>query len=161
MLYNVLAKFVYNFMKKQREKKWATNPHVQIAKSADISPNATIRFGKGVIKIGENVFVNELCALNTCDSTIKIGNDVLIGPGTIINTINHHVDRTDIPILNQGLNEKPIVIEDDTWIGANCTILGGVQIGAHSVIGAHSLVNHSIPPNSVAYGVPCKVIRKR
>jgi acetyltransferase-like isoleucine patch superfamily enzyme len=97
----------------------------------------------------------------TANSEIKIGNNVLIGPGTVINTANHNFERIDIPIKSQGITEKPIIIEDDVWIGANCTILGGTKIGAHSVIGAHSLVKGDIPPYSVAYGVPCIVKRTR
>jgi acetyltransferase-like isoleucine patch superfamily enzyme len=101
--------------------------------------------------------VNDLCAINAFGAAIKIGNGVFIGPSTVLRTFNHNYQRTDLPIKKQGGNGKSIIIEDDVWIGANCTILGGVRIGAHSVIGAQSLVNRSIPPYSVAYGVPCKV----
>ena len=54
----------------------------------------------------------------------------------------------------------PIVIGDDVWIGANSVILPGVTIGDNSVIGAGSVVTQDIPANSVAYGVPCRVIRE-
>jgi acetyltransferase-like isoleucine patch superfamily enzyme len=86
---------------------------------------------------------------------------VLIGPYVVINTLHHHFDRLDVPIWRQGYDGAPITIEDDVWIGANCTILAGVRIGAHSVIGAHSLVNRDIPPYSVAFGVPCRIHRSR
>jgi len=139
-----------------------TNPNITIAKSAHVMPQTSINCGKlGIIEIGEDTFINELCSIYTYSSTIKIGNGVLIGPGTVIHTHHHNFQQTDLPIQKQGGNGKPIIIEDDVWIGAHCTILGGVRIGAHSVIGAHSLVNRSIPPYSVAYGVPCKVKRTR
>jgi len=125
-------------------------------------PKTSLNCGKlGAIEIGEDTFINELCSIYTYNSTIKIGNGVLIGPATVINTHHHNFQRNDLPIQKQGGYVKPIIIEDDVWIGAHCTILGGVRIGAHSVIGAHSLVNKSIPPRSVAYGVPCKVKRTR
>lgn len=54
----------------------------------------------------------------------------------------------------------PIRIEDDCWIGANVTILPGVTIGKGCTIGAGSVVSKSIPPYSVAVGVPAKVIKK-
>ena len=155
-------RIVDTFIQRHREKKLRANPNLKITKSTTISSHASLRFGKlGVIKIGENSFVNEFCAINTCNSSIEIGDNVLIGPATVINTINHRFERTDIPILEQGLNEKPIQIENDTWIGAHCTIIGGAKIGAHSIIGAHSLVTKDIPPYSIAYGIPCKVIKTR
>jgi maltose O-acetyltransferase len=55
---------------------------------------------------------------------------------------------------------KPITIEDNCWIASNVTICGGVTIGSGSVIGAGSVVTRSIPKDSLAFGNPCKVIRK-
>lgn len=55
---------------------------------------------------------------------------------------------------------KPIVIEDNVWIAANVVVLPGVTIGEGSVIGAGSVVTKDIPPSSLAFGNPCKVIRK-
>ncbi len=138
------------------------NPNIRIARSASIKNNASINCsGTGKIEIGEDTFINEMCLIYTYNSIIKIGNGVLIGPGTILHTHHHNFQQTDVPIYKQVGTGKPIIIQDDVWIGANCTILGGVRIGAHSVIGAHSLVNKDIPPNSIAYGVPCKVKRQR
>lgn len=58
------------------------------------------------------------------------------------------------------IKEEKVVIEDDAWIGANVTILPGVTIGRCSIIGAGSVVTKDIPPNCIAAGVPCKVIRR-
>ena len=58
-------------------------------------------------------------------------------------------------------NDAPVVIEDDVWCGANVTILKGVTIGRGSVIAAGSVVTRSIPPYSIAGGVPARVIKKR
>ena len=54
---------------------------------------------------------------------------------------------------------KPIVIGKNVWIGANVTILGGVTIGDNSIIAAGAVVNKDIPPDSVAAGVPARVIK--
>jgi acetyltransferase-like isoleucine patch superfamily enzyme len=89
---------------------------------------------------------------------IKIGNNVMIGAHSMIfDTDFHHSDpnrrqdRTDIPA-------RPIIIEDNVFIGANCMILKGITIGENSVIGANSVVITSIPKNSIAIGNPCKVV---
>lgn len=138
------------------------NPNIKISTSAHIQSNATINCEKsGHIEIGKNVLVNDFCVLYTYGSSIKIGNRTLIGPSTVIHTHHHNFQKTDLPIQLQKGVCKPIIIGDDVWIGAHCTILGGVTIGSHSVIGAHSLVTKDIPPYSVAYGVPCTVKRLR
>jgi acetyltransferase-like isoleucine patch superfamily enzyme len=54
---------------------------------------------------------------------------------------------------------KPIIIEDNVWIGYNCLILPGVKIGNGSVIAAGSIVNIDIPANSIAAGNPIKIIK--
>ncbi len=62
---------------------------------------------------------------------------------------------------SQGIGTSaPIAIEENVWLGANVTVCGGVTIGAGAVIGAGSVVNHDIPANVIAAGVPCKVIRQ-
>jgi len=159
---NLILRITRYFLNNLELRQLKANPNIKIAKSAHILAKASINCeNSGTIEIGENTFINELCSIYTYSSTIKIGNGVLIGPATVIHTHHHNFQRTDLPIQKQGGNGKSIIIEDDVWIGAHCTILGGVRIGAHSVIGAHSLVNKSIPPYSVAYGVPCKVKRTR
>jgi len=106
--------------------------------------------------IGNDVAITEDVWINA-QGGVYIGDGVLIGPRTIIVTMNHIFDRLDIPIREQGLEVQPIVIEDDVWIGAGCIILPGVQIGRGSVIGAGAVVTHDIPPYSVATGVPATV----
>lgn len=110
--------------------------------------------------IGNDVAITEDVWINA-QNGVHIGNDTLIGPRTIIVTMNHIFDRLDIPIRRQGLEVKPIVIEDDVWIGAGCIILPGVRIGRGCVIGAGAVVAHDIPPYSVATGIPATVRRNR
>ena len=157
----LLLKCAKFFVYWQTRKKVIENPHIQIAKSAILYSYEHICCKSGLIKIGENAWVNRMCGIFANKGTVKIGNNVLIGPGTIIHTGHHNFEQTDIPIKVQGGTEKPIIIENDVWIGANCTIVGGTRIGAHSVIGAQSFVKGDIPPYSVAYGVPCRVKRNR
>lgn len=153
---------ISHFEDELRKLKFHANldPKVRIAKSACVHPSAKIFPESGWIEIGENSTVNEFCTIHGLGG-IKICNGVRIGCHTVIHSSHHHFERLDIPIWRQGVYGKPIVIEDDVLIGAHCTILGGVRIGAHSVIGAHSLVTRDIPPYSVAYGVPAKVRRSR
>ena len=84
-----------------------------------------------------------------------MGNNVLMAPGVTIISANH-----DMTEFDKHVKAEPITIGDNVWIGANAIILPGVKIGSNTVIGAGSVVTKDIPNNSIAAGVPCKVIRK-
>lgn len=112
---------------------------------------------------GFNIHLHGFCLLNyNCvildTSPVNIGNMVFIAPNCVIACSGHAID----PIQrSQGIGtSKPITINDNVWIGASSTIIGGVTIGENSIIAAGSVVTRDIPDNVVARGVPCKVIRK-
>lgn len=91
-----------------------------------------------------------------------IGNDVMMGPNVTIITRNHRFDNTDTPMRLQGFEEyKPVVIEDDVWIGQQVIILPGIHIGKGSIIGAGSVVTKNVEPYSIVGGAPAKLIRLR
>ena len=105
--------------------------------------NVTIHsFGLGQIKIGNNVFVNENCMLVACDN-ISIGNNVTIGPHTVIYDHDHGFKSSDDYISER------IEIEDNVWIGAGCIILKGVSIGHDSIVAAGTVLTKSIPPKTM------------
>ena len=91
-------------------------------------------------------------------SPIHIGADVFIGPGTCLACAGHAIDPTE-RAMGIG-NSKPITLETGVWLGANCTVCGGVTIGEGSIIGAGSVVTKDIPAGVIAVGNPCKVMRK-
>jgi len=106
--------------------------------------------------VGDNFFLNVNCKLMD-SGTITIGSNVFIAPNVCIITEEHAMDTEQ---RLAGLEyTHPVTIGDNVWICAGALILPGVTIGANSVIGAGSVVTKDIPPNSVAVGNPCKVIR--
>jgi maltose O-acetyltransferase len=108
------------------------------------------------IRIGRNGFVNFGCVFLDCN-LIVIGDDVQIGPGVHIYTALHPVDPE---ARRSGLEAaRPVSIGNNVWIGGHATICPGVSIGDDSVIGAGSVVIRDIPPNTVAAGNPCRIIR--
>ena len=88
---------------------------------------------------------------------ITIGDNVMIGPNTLITTVNHPLSpkgrRAHLGIA------KPVRIGNDVWIGGNCTILPGVTIGNNVVVAAGAVVTKDIPDNCVVGGVPAKKIK--
>lgn len=113
-----------------------------------------------ILSIGNDTGLNG--TLIYCSQKIEIGQHVAIGGGTrIFDTDFHPLDwalrrRTS---KNEYIQKSPITIEDDVFIGTGCIIGKGVTIGARSIIGAGSVVTKSIPPDCIAAGSPCRVIR--
>jgi acetyltransferase-like isoleucine patch superfamily enzyme len=85
---------------------------------------------------------------------IKVGKHSQIGPNTVITATGHDYEASDLETEFTGIE-----IGERVWIGANCTILGGVSIGDQAVIGAGAVVTRDIPPRCVAVGVPARVVR--
>lgn len=116
----------------------------------------TIAYGK-TVSIGDRSYANSGLTL-VDDYTITIGNDVLIAPNVTITATGHPLHYKLRP--HGDMYSFPVVIEDGVWIGSNVTICPGVTIGEHSVIAAGSVVTRDVPANTLAGGVPCKVIRE-
>jgi acetyltransferase-like isoleucine patch superfamily enzyme len=123
---------------------------------------------KVLIEFGENVQLNDYVHIAAVES-VKIGNNVLIASKVFITDHNHgSYDDTmlqansdpSIPPQNRSLTTKPVIIEDNVWIGEFVSILPGVSIKEGSIIGTMSVVTQSIPPYSIAVGVPARVIKK-
>lgn len=85
--------------------------------------------------------------------SITLGNNVRCGANSYIADTDAHTDD-----YRSG-EDRPVVIEDNVWLGMNVVVLKGVHIGKNSLIGANSVVTKDIPANSVAVGSPAKVIK--
>jgi len=115
--------------------------------------------GNGIC-IGNNVGISDNCFIQV-RGNISIGDDVIIGPNSSIFSENHNFNDLIIPIREQGVTRKGVVIENNVWIGANVVILDGVKIGSGSIISAGSVVNKDVIKNSIVGGVPAKVLKYR
>lgn len=125
------------------------------------SPIKLYADGKGaIIKIGENTRIHGTC-IHAYES-ITIGKNCLIAANCqIFDGSGHDLSFANVEnrINTKGIS-KPVVIEDNVWIGINSIVLPGVTIGNGSVIAANSVVTKSIPPMVLAGGNPAKVIKK-
>lgn len=101
-------------------------------------------------------------AFSVIANTTSIGDNVMMARECIINPNNHKVDDTSVPMNQQGFEPvRPVIIEDDVWIGSRAIILPGVHVFKGSIIAAGAVVTHDVPPFSIVGGVPAKVIRYR
>ncbi|PJJ67829.1 acyltransferase [Chryseobacterium geocarposphaerae] len=129
-----------------------------IHSSVYIASNCNI---KGKVSIGEGSSLAHNCVLSGGNEGIEIRKNVMIAPNVVIIAFSHGTENNGIPMSKQNNSESKVVIEDDVWVAANCTIGNGVTIGTGSIIAANSFVNRDVEPFSIIGGVPAKLIRKR
>lgn len=133
---------------------------IKIGSNCELSRGVIFNTYGGNIEIKSNVFFGEYVVLYA-HGGIKIGANTLIAMHTCIVASNHTIPKHGELIRNQPDVLLPISIGNDVWIGANCSILGGVTIGDGAVIGAGSIVTRNIPEYAIAIGNPAKVLRYR
>lgn len=137
-----------------------------IGDGASIGPYGMIRatgvlsnIGKG-FKLGNNSSLDAFAFVGASGGVV-VGSNVIMGQKVSFHSENHLYDRLDVPIRHQGTTRQGIVVEDNCWIGSNVTFLDGSHVASGCVIGAGSVVKGYIPPNSIAVGVPARVIKSR
>ena len=113
-----------------------------------------INYGKNT-KIGKNVFINFDCVFLDLGG-ITIEDNVLIAPKVSLLSEGHPVS----PQNRQSLVPGRIHIKKNAWIGAGATILPGVTIGENAIVAAGAIVSKDIPANTIAGGIPAKIIKK-
>ena len=115
------------------------------------------------IIIGNYCSIGEYCHI-TAIRKITIGDGLLTGRFVYIGDNSHgelSLKESDIPPSKRRLYSKgEISIGKNVWIGDKVSIFGGVIIGDNVIIGAGSIVTHNIPSNSMAAGVPAKVVKR-
>jgi maltose O-acetyltransferase len=127
----------------------------QIGSNFEVKQPFYCDYGSNIFA-GDNLFINYDCVIIDCN-VVRLGNNVLLAPKVQIYTAHHPITgderRTGLELAS------PVSIGEDVWIGGGAIICPGVTIGAGTTIGAGSVVTKDIPPNVVAVGNPCRVIR--
>jgi maltose O-acetyltransferase len=128
----------------------------QIGQNSIIEPPFYCSYGHNIY-IGDDVFLNVLCTILDCNE-VHIGHHVMIGPAVQIYTAAHLL-QAEARIQGWEV-AKPIVIEDNVWLGGGAILLPGIKIGRNAVVGAGAVVTRSVPENVVVAGNPARVIRE-
>lgn len=136
---------------------WNIGNNVTIETYCSIFSRETINAGR--LSVGDGSRIGDNTIIDLVDD-VEIGNNVAIGPNCTFYTHDHIYTNKNLPTWKGGIIKKPIIIEDDSWIGANVTILPGVLIGRRSIVAAGSVVTTSVPSNSIYAGVPAKLIKR-
>jgi acetyltransferase-like isoleucine patch superfamily enzyme len=144
------------------------NLQLQIAKGAEIrfgrfcwiGDGTKIRSHEGVVEIGPKTVFGQECTISSF-KRVAIGEQCVIADRAMFIDFDHGVVEVERAIRQQGIYMKPVVIGANCWLGYNACFLRGVTVGDNSIVGTNSVVTKDLPANSVAGGVPAKVIRMR
>lgn len=160
LLYRFLGvdiKFYANLKKISIPRQWND---IQIGRDAALDDGVVLLCNgspkKGKISIGERCYINRHTMIDAHEQ-IEIGPDCMIGPFCYI-TDGDHARNGDERLADQGMVTAPVVLEDNVWVGAHASILKGVKIGRHAVIGAGAVVTKDVAAFSTVVGVPAKPI---
>lgn len=148
--------YIGKFAKKLR---YTCCKHIFAKCAEDVNIEQGTAFGYGdKIELGSKSWLG----INSRIGEAKIGKHVMMAPDVIIITQNHiHLDL-DTPMELQGFEDhRPVIIEDDVWIGTRVIVLPGILIGKGAIIGAGSVVTKDVPPYAIVGGNPARILRYR
>ncbi len=116
----------------------------------ELGPVVLAAFAGARIEVGPDGFLNG-CHLSA-KSAVVLGRRAWVGPGSrVFDSDQHDLDA------ERPEQSAPVTIGDHAWIAADTTVLRGVRVGEHSVVGARSLVTGDVPAHSLAFGSPARV----
>jgi len=132
-----------------------------LGEGSSLAPNVSLRNGER-IQIGRHCHIGERSHLWAGDSTgrIIIGDFVSFAPEVFVTASDYQFVKGR-PFRQQPKNEKDIIIGNDVWLGTRVVVTAGVTIGDGCIVGAGAVVTKDLPPDSIAVGVPAKVVAKR
>lgn len=136
---------------------------LSMGKGVALDRGVTIWMGEnseGSIEIGQGVYVGPYAFLGTSGHRLIIGENTMIGSHSYIITVNHRTARKDIPYVLQGYEGEDVTIGKNVWIGCHVTILPGVTIGDHAIIGAGAVVTKTVPAGETWVGVPAHRVKE-
>jgi acetyltransferase-like isoleucine patch superfamily enzyme len=130
---------------------------VQVGRGVYFGRSLWIR--PGCVSIGHHSFIGSECWLA---SRVVIGNFVMLAARVAIVGGDHRFDRPGIPTIESGRAEnRPVIIEDDVWVGHGVIVMHGITIGEGSIVAAGSVVTKDVTPYEIVAGVPACHIRMR
>lgn len=134
---------------------------VRLGSHTRVAPNVSFTNGER-IAIGSGTKIGAGCYLWAGDrqGRIEIGDGCRLGPQVFI-TASDYGAEGGISFLDQPRQEADVIVGDHVWLGARVFVAAGVTIGDHCIVGAGAVVTKSLPANSIAVGVPARVVRTR
>lgn len=132
-----------------------------VGRGTGIAPNVSFRYGER-IEIGTDCHIGERCYLwaGPRVGQIIIGQRVSLAPQVFITASDYRFVAGQ-PFREQPRNERHVIIGNDVWLGTGVVVTAGVSIGDGCIVGAGAVVTRDLPANSIAVGVPARVVATR
>lgn len=124
-----------------------------------IHEGVTFRNLKG-IRVGDGSSLNEFVFINGYGG-VTIGKNVAVGAGCRFASFEHAFHGSRGPVIRLPIEKRPIVVEDEAYLGYGVTVLGNVTIGKGAVVGAGAVVTKDVPQYAIVCGVPAKIVGSR
>jgi acetyltransferase-like isoleucine patch superfamily enzyme len=140
--------------------KGETNAGIRIGDGVFIGRNTILSCKNGDIELGDGANLGFNCEVFSA-SRVAIGRDVLIAAYAYVIGGDHDFSDPVKAVISQARVSAGVAIGDGVWIGAGAKILDGVEIGDHAVVGAAAVVREHVPANSIAVGIPARVVGSR
>lgn len=105
------------------------------------------------LELGDQVDIGEFTHIRA-NGGVRLGSRVLIASHVVITSRAHPVALPRYGIVE----DAPVVIEDDVWIGAGAIVLPGVTVGQGAIVAAGAVVTRSVQPHTIVAGVPARLI---
>jgi acetyltransferase-like isoleucine patch superfamily enzyme len=140
--------------------KGETNLGIRIGDGVFIGRNTILSCKNGDIQLADGANLGFNCEVFSA-SRVTIGRHVLMAAYTYVIGGDHDFSDPAKAVISQGRVSAGVSIGDGAWIGAGAKILDGVAIGDHAVIGAAAVVRENVPANSIAVGIPARVVGSR
>lgn len=144
-------------LEQEKRQKLLKEMFAEIGEDCYIEPPLHANFGGKHVHFGNEVYANFNLTL-VDDTHIYVGDSTMLGPNVVIATAGHPI----LPELREKAYQfnKAVHIGKNCWLGAGVLVMPGVTIGDNTVVGAGSVVTKDLPPNVIAVGNPCKVLRE-
>lgn len=137
---------------------------INLGNDVILSNHVMISCKNGAVKIGDHTGISAQTVIHsTQGNPVNIGSDVIIGPHCyVVGGGNYNTDNLNIPIWKQGIKfDGGVVLENNVWLGAGVTVLGGVRMATGSIAAAGAVINSEMPTNSICGGLPAKILKYR
>src|SRR5829696_486633 len=133
---------------------------VRLGRWCWIGHGSKIRAHEGVVEIGAKSVMGQECTISSFQR-VSIGRECILADRVMLIDFDHGVVEVERPIREQGIYKRDVTVGHNCWIGYGAAILRGTTVGDNCILGTYTVVTKDIPPNSVAVGLPAKVVRKR
>jgi acetyltransferase-like isoleucine patch superfamily enzyme len=133
---------------------------VRIGRWAWIGHDCKIRSHQGEVSIGAKTVIGQECTISSYQH-VSIGRECIIADRVMLIDFDHGVTEVERPIREQGIYKRDVRVGNNVWMGYGACVLRGVTVGDNSIIGTSAVVTRDLAENSVAAGVPARVVRMR